>query len=129
MDKIEENKLIAPCGMNCALCQAYQGKGLKCMGCGNETLRKSCQNCTILKCGNKKQFCFECVNYPCSRLKRLDKRYRNNYNMSMLENLDYIKIHGIDEFIKQQRKKYTCEACGELRSVHQNDCLHCKKNI
>lgn len=39
--------LIAPCGMNCALCQAYQGKGLKCFGCGNMSKRKSCQNCFI----------------------------------------------------------------------------------
>ena len=25
---------IAPCGMNCALCQAFQGKGIVCSGCG-----------------------------------------------------------------------------------------------
>lgn len=38
-------QLVAPCGMNCALCQAYQGKGLACNGCGHGGERKACQNC------------------------------------------------------------------------------------
>ena len=47
---------IAPCGMNCALCQAYQGKGLKCDGCGKESERISCGNCRIRLCANKQEF-------------------------------------------------------------------------
>lgn len=118
-------ELIAPCGMNCALCQTYQGKGLECFGCGKTSKRKSCQNCSILKCDKKRIFCYECSNYPCKRLKQLDQRYRTKYKMSMIENLDYIKTKGIDEFIKQQNKKYTCTKCGKLRSVHQEHCLYC----
>lgn len=125
-------ELVAPCGMNCALCQAYQGKGLPCFGCGKSSKRKSCQNCSILKCDKKTRFCYECADYPCKRLKQLDQRYQSKYKMSMLENLDYIKTKGIDEFIKQQNKKYTCTKCGKLRTVHQEDCFYCtnmKKNI
>ena len=71
-----QQQLVAPCGMNCALCQAYQGKGLAC---------HACQNCSIQKCENKKTFCFECTRYPCKRLKALDKRYRTKYHMSIPE--------------------------------------------
>lgn len=122
---MEEYRLVAPCGMNCKLCQAYQGKGLKCYGCGNGGERKSCQNCSILKCENKNNFCFECKNYPCNRLKKLNKRYKIRYRMSMLENLEFIKTNGINKFIKQQDEKYKCDKCGKLRTVHQEYCIHC----
>ena len=117
--------LIAPCGMNCALCQAYQGKGLVCHGCGHGSERKACQNCSIRKCENKKTFCFECAEYPCRRLKALDKRYRAKYYMSMLENLAYIQENGLDQFIRQQEERYRCSRCGKLRTVHQDYCLYC----
>lgn len=121
------NHLIAPCGMNCALCQAYQGIGLHCLGCGNSTFRKSCQNCTIKNCSNKVTFCFECSQYPCKRLKQLDKRYRSKYGMSMIENLNTIKTIGIDEFVNQQNLKYRCNRCGNLKSVHRTECIYCSK--
>lgn len=122
---VKEQDLIAPCGMNCMLCQAYQGKGLPCKGCGQETCRKSCQNCSIYQCDKKTRFCYECSNYPCSRLKKLDKRYRQKYRMSMLDNLEYIQKYGVNEFIVWQTDKYTCSYCGQLKTVHQNICLHC----
>lgn len=117
--------LIAPCGMNCELCQAYQGKGLKCYGCRNDSCRISCKNCFILKCKNKDNFCFECKNYPCSRLKKLDKRYKIKYKMSMLENLEFIRVNGINKFIKQQDERYKCNQCGKLKTVHQEYCIYC----
>lgn len=125
---LDLRELIAPCGMNCALCQAYQGKGLSCLGCGQESKRKSCQNCSILKCQNKEKFCFECPDYPCQRLKQLDQRYKTKYKMSMLENLDYIHKYGLDALIEQQNKKYRCKKCGQLKTVHQEYCIYCLNN-
>ncbi|MGI5958918.1 MAG: DUF3795 domain-containing protein [Massiliimalia sp.] len=123
---LDDGKLIAPCGMNCALCQAYQGKGLPCYGCGNGGERKSCKNCTIANCNHKDRFCFECEQYPCKRLSNLDKRYREKYHMSMLKNLEEIKADGIDAFLKHQKEKYTCPVCGQLVSVHRSACIYCE---
>ncbi len=120
-----DKSLIAPCSMNCALCQAYQGKGLTCKGCGSESARKSCQQCSIRLCKEKKYFCFECKQYPCKRLKRLDQRYRERYHMSMLGNLKIIKETGLESFLLQQEKSYRCKRCGKLKTVHQSDCLYC----
>lgn len=111
--------------MNCALCQAYQGKGLACNGCGQGGERKACQNCSIRQCEHKTAFCFECAGYPCKRLKALDKRYRTRYHMSMLENLAFIQANGLEEFVRQQNEKYRCARCGKLRTVHQDHCLYC----
>lgn len=117
--------IVAPCGMDCQLCQAYQGIGLECNGCGRQGKRKGCQNCSIKNCQEKSTFCFECKKFPCQRLKKLDGRYRQNYNMSMIENLNFIKQYGIEEFIKSQREKYTCNECKNLKSVHKDFCIYC----
>lgn len=122
------NPALAPCGMNCELCHSFQNKKKPCPGCQAETgeIRKSCRNCIIKACDKKQAYCFECVDYPCKRLQSLDLRYRAKYNMSMLENLAYIKEYGEKAFLEQQRDRYACPDCGNLRTVHYDYCVYCK---
>ena len=96
-----KKELIAPCGMNCAICSKYLAyanklKKAQCPGC-----RSSNKKCTYLfgKClginssiedNSTSKFCFECDLYPCKEINRMDKRYRNNYKMSVKENLEAI---------------------------------------
>jgi len=54
--------------------------------------------CELLGKG-KLRFCFECNNFPCKRLKALDKRYRMKYHMSMIDNLNFIKENGLEAFL------------------------------
>ena len=106
--------LIAPCGMNCGICSAYLRKEkpvVKCLGCREVIKNKYCRKCIIKNCNilkkNNWKFCSDkCGRYPCARLKSLDKRYRNKYGMSMVENLETIQKKGIRKFLKQQKKKY-----------------------
>ena len=97
--------------MNCALCQTFQGKGIVCPGCGENVTRTSCRKCSIRLCGQKTRFCFTCSQYPCARLKRLDKRYRLKYGMSMLDNLNLLKEQGMEALLAQQRAAHTCPGC------------------
>lgn len=106
-------ELIAPCGVNCAICSHYLAYVNKlnrsqCAGC-----RPSNKKCTYLfeKCsginhaleGNATaKFCFECGQYPCKHINRMDSRYSNNYKMSVKGNLEYINKNGIDMFIKEE---------------------------
>jgi hypothetical protein len=84
----------------------------------------SIRNCpTILN--NSSHFCYECEKMPCKRLKQLDLRYRTRYGMSMIANLIGIKDHGMDAFLANQAKKYTCAKCGGLLCVHRSRCLTC----
>lgn len=123
--------LIAPCGMNCALCYAYQRTKNHCPGCRVEDDRKSfsCANCRIKNCAKLKDasisFCYECESFPCKRLKHLDKRYRTKYNMSMIENLESIKKNGIEKFASSENKRWACNNCGESICVHKGGCLNC----
>jgi hypothetical protein len=127
--------LIAPCAMNCRLCYAYQREKKPCRGCNAEDESKPayCQRCRIKNCAelalSVSGFCFECSKFPCKRLKELDERYRKKYHMSMIGNLKYIKENGLGAFLEEERKKWTCSACGNILSVHRPDCPACKLPI
>ena len=103
------NELISPCGMNCAVCRGYLRNKNKCCGCRNigENDPVSRLNCRLRICvERKKGFCFNCDKFPCNRLSRLDKRYRTQYGMSEIENLEYIRDLGIRKFIQREEAKW-----------------------
>ncbi len=129
--------LIAPCGMNCRLCIAYifgkndlNKKGFHkkyCPGCiprGLNCTFSLANKCELIGKG-KIKFCYECNYFPCDSLKRLDKRYKAKYNMSMIDNLNYIKDIGIDKFIIKETEKWKCNDCGEIKCCHNGLCLNC----
>lgn len=131
-----KEELIAPCGMNCRLCISYQfmqkdlnKKGLNrkyCPGCiprGKHCTFMS-NKCELLGKG-KVRFCYECDLFPCDILKALDKRYSTKYNMSMINNLSYIKDKGMDMFLKDQEEKWKCNNCDEIMTCHGTFCLNC----
>lgn len=126
--------LVAPCGMNCNLCSRYLDPSKvpypNCPGC-----RPRGRGC-IHKRGLCKKlrkaelaFCYECEDYPCEDLKALDKKYQKNYNCSFIEHLDYIKKHGIEEFLKIEKEKYKCPNCGHYICVHNGKCYNCNMKL
>ncbi|MFA5002337.1 MAG: DUF3795 domain-containing protein [Methanolinea sp.] len=119
--------LIAPCGMDCAICMAYLREKNHCDGCYSA----HCQcrrHCTIATCEQvKDRYHHSCEKFHCRRLKQLDRRYRTKYGMSMLENLEAIKEHGIRAFVKSERERWTCRECGGVINVHRGKCSSCGK--
>ncbi|MFZ2456056.1 MAG: DUF3795 domain-containing protein [Candidatus Altiarchaeia archaeon] len=125
------SSFIAPCGMNCGICTAFLREKNKCPGCrlfsAKEPVsiaRCKIRNCVVIQKGIAK-FCFECEKYPCKNLKHLDKRYRTRYNMSEIENLEYIKKNGIRKFIKNEKIRWSCSRCGGTICVHKGYCYSC----
>jgi len=128
--------LIAPCGMNCAICASYlamkndvKSKGTKmpyCTGCrpGNKRCAYLRKHCSKLA-NDEVTFCYECQEFPCHRLRTIDKRYRSRYRMSMIENLSFIKENGMKKFLNNQEKTWKCKNCGELISCHNGLCFNC----
>ena len=123
--------LIAPCGMNCRLCRAYIRDKKACPGCrgGDDFKSKACVSCHIKNCMNivkaGVKHCFSCDSFPCDKLNHLDKRYRTKYGMSMIDNLENIRMFGIRHFIRNEKKRWTCPQCSELICVHKPQCLSC----
>jgi hypothetical protein len=128
-------ELIAPCGMNCGVCASYlamksdlKKKGIGktyCAGClpGGKNCHYKRQ-CDLLGKGLVR-FCYECEDFPCQRLKALDKRYRTFYHMSMIENLEYIKDNGINQFLEREQEQWRCPECGGVICCHNGICFNC----
>ncbi|MFC2129783.1 DUF3795 domain-containing protein [Bacteroidota bacterium] len=127
--------MIAPCGMNCGVCIGYMRERKPCAGCRTDSENKPhhCHHCAIVHCEHlaktTSNFCYECDIYPCARLKRLDKRYRSKYRMSMIENLDKIRDHGLEIFLDDEDHRWNCEDCGRVVSVHRNACDNCGSKL
>jgi hypothetical protein len=119
--------LIAPCGMDCAICMAFLREKDRCGGCFSPD-RRCHKNCTISSCDQLRGRCHQnCADYPCKRLRQLDERYRRKYGMSMIENLEAIQKLGIRNFVKIERERWTCSACGGIINVHRGRCETCGK--
>ena len=125
-----KRELIAPCGMNCGICKYYYREKNQCPGCraDDEDKLKGCRECIIVNCDVIKkgaEFCSECSDIPCKRLKNLDKRYRTKYHMSMLENLEFIKEKGVPAFLEKEKQKWKCPKCDGIVTCHGGMCLNC----
>jgi hypothetical protein len=139
MNENIKEELIAPCGMNCGVCIAYLAmkndlnkKGFRktyCAGCLPRG--KNCifmgSHCDLVGNGLVR-FCYECQDFPCRRLKALDKRYRTKYHLSMIENLEFIKDKGIEKFLEKEQEKWQCTNCGGVICCHNGLCLNCNLN-
>lgn len=122
--------LIAPCGINCALCLGYQREKSTCPGCRQGAKPgSSCQRCVIKNCEvvqkSASGFCFECDKFPCARMKALHKRYCAKYNTDVFKNLALIRAAGMDAFLRRQAESWTCPSCGGLLCMHRSACLQC----
>ena len=140
MNRSVHPDLIAPCGMNCALCVAYQAQiydlqkqGINrkyCPGCiprGEHCLHMR-GSCEIIGNG-RVRFCYECADFPCARLKRLDKRYRSKYHMSMIENLLMIRDQSMEAFLREQEQRWRCNTGKHLICCHNGLCLRCDLSV
>jgi len=133
-----DESLLAPCGMNCAVCSAYLAKthyakdaGLRfpyCAGC-----RPRNKVCAFLKkrcprlLHNTVRFCFECPTFPCEHLAKLDSRYRSRYHMSMIENLQAIQRQGVARFLAGEEEKWRCPQCRGTICCHNGLCFSCQQ--
>lgn len=124
-----EAGMIAPCGVNCLACSAHLAGKKPCPGCrapDEEITRKSCRNCIKKRCAFERgfQWCFECSRFPCSRIKSLDQRYRQNYHVDLIRNGSDAK-RDMAAFLQAQRERFACGSCGGVIDQHHGRCSEC----
>ncbi len=131
-----DNNLAAPCGVYCGACRQYllrkkdllekRGYTRGCEGC--RIRNKNCafirRDCTALR-KNEIEFCYECENFPCQKLQKLDNRYRERYTVNMINNLKRIEEIGVEKWLKEQEELYTCPECEGEICVHDAECYDC----
>jgi len=106
---------IGVCGLDCGLCPRYYTVGSsRCPGCCGPEFFSKHPTCSLITCCVKKknlEVCAECSDFPCSKFKS-DEEYRQVKESSsypsykkVMPNLNFIKEHGIEKFIGQQKKR------------------------
>lgn len=112
----KENKIIAVCGLNCSKCDIFEAtnnpkiaqqisdwfkeekdtevkiENIRCFGCKGDREKHWSPDCWILNCCVDKkelEFCYECEDFPCSKLNEWAKR-SNRYTKA-LEQLSKMK--------------------------------------
>jgi hypothetical protein len=68
-------------------------------------------NCEIIKT-NQSGLCYECENFPCEKLEKLDKKHKEREEVSMIANLKYIQENGVQNFLQSEEEKWRCPECG-----------------
>jgi hypothetical protein len=123
--------MLAPCGINCGVCYMYLKKKKPCLGCRGQDVAKPehCRKCKTKDCsiGQGIGFCFNCSSYPCATIKRLDKSYRQRYQVSLIDNAVRLKKVGAEQYLKEEREKWTCIDCEGVISLHDRVCSECGK--
>jgi len=79
--------------------------------------------------GKGLRYCFECPDYPCKLIKNLEKSYNKRYQASLMENSEFVRQHGLERFMEQQKGKYTCPKCGGIISIHDRECSACQESM
>jgi hypothetical protein len=136
MGKKFSQDLVAPCGMNCNVCSGYLAlkndtkkndiRMSYCKGCRPRDkkcafLKKSCEHLQT----HSVQFCYQCAQYPCEKLKHIDMRYTTFFRMSLLENLASIKKNGMETFLRAEEEKWRCPTCEGVICCHNGLCFQC----
>lgn len=108
MNKAE---LIAPCGLGCFLCSCYLDNS--CKGCIEQKGKcGSVENCATWHCAEDKgvRYCFECGEFPCSKLQPAADQAGNYPHNFKLYNLCRMKLVGVECWAENEaleiRQKY-----------------------
>jgi len=132
MPETPDTYLFAPCGMNCMVCYVHLKTKKPCHGCLVNDINKPerCTKCEIKICANTRglTYCYDCNDFPCNKIKNLEKSYKTRYKTSLIANSEFVKNKGLTSFMKLEREKWLC-SCNGVISLHDRYCSECKKSI
>ena len=154
--EIRRNKLVCICGIYCGTCQSYlayqendaaelvrvsQKLGIaisevRCDGCLSDRVMPHCVDCRygFRICAKNKgvTWCFQCPDFPCQRLRDfLDVHIVNgiSHHALVIEDLQYMKEYGIDEWVEKQVEAGRCPHCGKKLYWFTRECPKCRTKI
>lgn len=115
MKQLKSYPTIGVCGLDCGLCPRHYTVGpSRCPGCGGPDFDQKRPSCSFITCCVKKknlEVCAECSEFPCPKFKSAGEYQQLEESSSypsyrkILPNLNFIKEHGIEEFIVLQTKR------------------------
>ncbi|MFC2035316.1 DUF3795 domain-containing protein [Chloroflexota bacterium] len=150
------NKLVGICGLYCGTCPSYlayqendieelerisQRLGIavsevRCDGCLSDKVMPHCVDCRwgFRGCSRDKEvtWCFQCPDFPCQRLRDfLDVHIIDgiSHHALVIEDLQHMKEHGIQDWVEKQEKAGHCPHCGKRLYWFTIECSNCHTKI
>lgn len=152
----DKSKLVGICGLYCGTCPGYLAwrrndkdqlerrakyEGIpvaevRCDGCLSGRVLPSCAVCTsgFRECArnNNVTWCFECKNFPCQRLRDFRDAHivkGISHHAQVIDDLQYMKEHGIERWVEEKEKAGRCPKCGEVVYWFSRQCHNCQAQI
>lgn len=121
---------LAPCGVACRLCMAFQRKRKPCVGCLREGPKPNhCAACAIKECpekrGDPSLSCGACGRFPCRRIRDLSKRYAAKYGEDLVALLRRREDEGLRAALDYLERRWRCPSCGDYLCMHDKACGRC----
>jgi hypothetical protein len=126
----DNDALVAPCGIDCGQCECYTARDdpailnylvsvgipadrLPCAGCRQiegacPVLKKECDTHRCIT-DRRLRFCYECKDFPCTRLNPTADRAQQLPHNTKVFNLCYIQKQGLRKFLENSadiKKRY-----------------------
>ncbi len=108
MEMAVDKNLCAPCGAYCGACWHYY-RLKRCLGCCND---QRGANCRFTLCVKERgiEFCCECDEFPCARLRRFSSlrpgEEVRHYRHVAMDNLRRLKEVGLDRWVEEMEEKF-----------------------
>ncbi len=156
MKKTAAQKLSGICGIYCGTCPSYLAvrendreqmekisretgipvDEVRCDGCLSDHPIAHCQECRhgFRRCAREKHvtWCFECADFPCERLEKFRDVHIVNgisHHAHVIDELNYMKKHGIDAWAEIKEKTGRCPQCGKRLYWFSLTCPQCHAEI
>jgi hypothetical protein len=127
-NKINDNKLAAPCGLYCSACIDYLVYN-SCHGCGCDcetcSAARHHERCEIFKCCVEQkghETCSECKELPCSMLIRFCYNPVWLHHLPVIENLRRQKTIGAEKWLKEQKETWSNQWYLQRWLWYQKEC-------
>jgi hypothetical protein len=149
-------QLVGICGLYCGTCPNYLAYrendeeqlrriseetgipigDIRCDGCLSETVFPPCKDCRhgFRQCARGKNvtWCFQCDEFPCQRLTAFRTVHIVNgisHHAHIIEDLQYMKEHGVERWAEDQEDKGRCPECGKVLYWYVRTCPGCHTPI
>ena len=147
---MSNRQLAGVCGIYCGACIIYRAyndqdktliqhltdlgfpeETIRCKGCTSGVVPPQCAKCGFRDCVTQKgiSFCSECEDLPCEALIELSEeraRKDNRPHLSLcLASLKTLKQVGVQDWLKQQDKRWSCKSCGKRLNYYSDACPGC----
>jgi hypothetical protein len=99
---------------------------LRCGGCKSDVTAVFCTDCRIRLCASERglEFCHQCDDFPCGVL----AGFRNDnapHHSVVLRNLSRMKELGIEQWLEEEARRWSCGSCGEVFGWYSDECSRC----